>query len=81
MKIAYERSLNVAMAELKKAQRLLAQTISEYPTPISGCDAQFNHLLSDRARIAMTLSALNTQPFIPTSRQMEPDEEAPSSAA
>ena len=68
MDYPYERALNAAASELKKAKRLLASEIAKYPTPISGCDAQFNRLLSDRTRIADTLRSIDSQPFIPTSR-------------
>jgi len=67
---AYEVALKSALSELRKAQRLLAKEINGYPTPISGCDAQFNRLLSDRARITNTLRSINSQPFIPTSRDV-----------
>jgi len=58
MEYAYERALNTAASELKKARRLLAKEIARYPTPISGCDAQFNRLLSDRQRITDTIHSI-----------------------
>lgn len=33
--------------------------IREYPTPIAGCDAQFNHLLEERRRLALDLNRLD----------------------
>lgn len=33
--------------------------IREYPTPIAGCDAQFNHLLDERRRLAHDLNRLD----------------------
>ncbi len=33
--------------------------IREYPTPIAGCDAQFNHLLDKRRRLAQDLNRLD----------------------
>jgi len=33
--------------------------IREYPTPIAGCDAQFNHLLDERRRLAQDLNRLD----------------------
>ena len=68
MEYPYERALNAAASELRKAKRLLAGKIARYPTPISGCDAQFNRLLSDRKRVADTIRSIESQPFIPTSR-------------
>jgi len=68
---SYETVLAEALAQLQVAQALLTQEITKYPTPISGCDAQFNHLLSDRKRISKATQALNDIPFIPTPRKLE----------
>lgn len=68
MQDSYADCLTVARAELATAQRLLAAEISAYPTPISGCDAQFNHLLAERVRIADALSQLDASVFVPTPR-------------
>jgi hypothetical protein len=61
-----------AMAEsraaLRSAQNTVAQEIRAYPMPISGCDAQFNHLLALRQQIAAALVALDSPAWIPTSR-------------
>jgi len=73
MEYLYEKTLNLVLDELRIAKVLLGVEIASYPTPISGCDAQFNHLLSDRKRISNTIRAIEHQPFIPTSRQLEPD--------
>ena len=66
--------LLVAQAEhsLEKARRVVAEEIASYPTPISGCDAQFNHLLADRSRIGASLVALRQEVFVPTPRQPAP---------
>lgn len=69
---SYETCITVARAELAEARRLITREISAYPAPISGCDAQFNHLLAERARIANTLAALEATPFVPTPRQPTP---------
>ena len=68
----YETALDEALTELRAAKELLGQTISAYPTPISGCDAQFNRLLSDRTRIGRAIRAIESQPFIATPRQPHP---------
>jgi len=69
---AIETHLSQAKTHLIEARRALAAEISSYPTPISGCDAQFNHLLAERGRIAAALSALETLPFVPTPRMPVP---------
>ena len=72
MNDSYTDCLTVARAELATARRLLAAEISAYPTPISGCDAQFNHLLAERVRIADALSQLDASVFVPTPRSPTP---------
>ena len=49
---------SLAQAELKAARSLLSMEISRYPTPIAGCDCQFNHLLAERRQISKALCAL-----------------------
>ena len=69
---SYEDCLAVALAELQAARVALNHEVSRYPTPISGCDAQFTRLLSDRTRIAEAIRALKGRPFVPTPRVVEP---------
>lgn len=57
---------------LRSARRRLDREISAYPSPISGCDAQFNHLLAERRRLARAMSALGAEVFIPTPRHPTP---------
>lgn len=65
----HQDHLEAARQELLTAQKLLNAEISAYPSPISGCDAQFNHLLAQREKIGRALGALTADVFIPTSRQ------------
>jgi len=73
MNNSYADCLTVARAELITAQRLLGREIRSYPTPISGCDAQFNHLLAERARVSDALAQLEAPVFVPTPRTPTPD--------
>lgn len=57
-----------AKAALLDARADLDAEISEYPTPISGCDAQYNHLLAERRRVHAALQALDADIHIPTPR-------------
>lgn len=57
---------------LHQAQARVAAEIAAYPTPISGCDAQFNHLLAERARIGAARAALRRNVFVPTPRTPSP---------
>lgn len=69
----YAPYLDQARTSLHKAKTRIAQEIRAYPTPISGCDAQFNHLLGERRRISLALDALGQAVFIPTPRTPSPD--------
>ena len=73
MKDTYTDCLTLARTELATAQRLLGAEISAYPTPISGCDAQFNHLLAERVRISDALAQLDASVFVPTPRMPSPE--------
>ena len=64
--------LNVAKAELTTARRLLQDEIRSYPTPISGCDAQFNYLIGLRASVSEALRALDGPRFVATPRTPTP---------
>jgi len=64
----YKDLLQEAEQRLISARHLLAEEIANYPTPISGCDAQFNHLLAERRRIGAALNAISGEVFIPTPR-------------
>lgn len=68
---SYETSLDAALSNLRLARKILLDDIAGYPSPISGCDIQFNTLLSDRKRISRALQALEDHPFIPTPRILE----------
>lgn len=66
----FEDSLDTARVALESARQLIADEIRDYPTPVSGCDAQYNHLLSKRAQITKALNALQTDVFVPTPRTL-----------
>ena len=68
-----EDCLTVARAELEMARNLIRDEIRAYPTPISGCDAQFNHLLGMRASVSEALDALAAPRFVATPRTLSPD--------
>ncbi|MEP1208607.1 MAG: hypothetical protein ABJM29_19580 [Rhizobiaceae bacterium] len=70
MNTNFENSVSIAMENLVAAQATLVAEIKNYPTPIAGCDVQFNHLLEEKARVNAALEALNTPLFTPTPRQL-----------
>lgn len=55
-------------AAIAEARSRLADEISAYPTPIAGCDAQFNHLLAVRRRLRLAEAALDADVAVPTPR-------------
>ena len=57
-----------ARTALLQARDELDADIRGYPTPISGCDAQYNHLLAERRRVHAALEALDADIHIPTPR-------------
>jgi hypothetical protein len=44
--------------QLEAERHRVNEEIRTYPTPIAACDAQFNYLLEERARIALELDGL-----------------------
>ncbi len=64
--------LTVAKAELMLAKQLIEDEIHTYPTPIAGCDAQFNHLIGLRGSISDALRALEGPRFVATPRTPSP---------
>ncbi|MBW4709727.1 hypothetical protein KX928_18215 [Roseobacter sp. YSTF-M11] len=67
-----EDCLIVAKAELRMARQLILDEIRDYPTPISGCDAQYNHLIGLRGSVSDALSALEAPRFVATPRTPDP---------
>ena len=61
-------TLQAARRSLALACDALDAEIREYPTPISSCDAQYNHLLAERRRAHEALQALEADIHIPTPR-------------
>lgn len=68
MTMLYSDCIALAQAELRQAQKMLTDEIHNYPSPISGCDAAFNHMLADRERVSRALGALSEDIFVPTPR-------------
>ena len=45
---------------LEFEKRRLYEEIRTYPTPIAGCDQQFNHLLEQQAQVSAELNCLRS---------------------
>ncbi len=61
-------NLQTARRHLAMARDALDAEIRDYPTPVSGCDAQYNHLLAERRRAHEALQVLESEIHIPTPR-------------
>lgn len=70
--MSYEDCLTLAREELSVARRLINAELREYPTPISGCDAQYTHMIGLRSAISDALWALEAPRFVATPRTLEP---------
>ncbi|MCY4288624.1 MAG: hypothetical protein OXC63_08530 [Aestuariivita sp.] len=66
-----DQSITQAKASLSDAYRQLTLEIRAYPTPIAGCDEQYNHFLSYRNAVSEALQALERPQFVATSRRLE----------
>lgn len=68
--MTYQNHLAKAADELRAAKNLILDEIRDYPTPISGCDAQYNHLIGLRNAATLALDALSEPPFVATPRTL-----------
>ena len=68
----FEDCVLAARAELSIARQLLQDEITGYPSPIAGCDAQFNHLLAERQKVLAAIRSLDEFVFVPTPRTPTP---------
>ncbi len=66
--MSYDIHLDRAATELEAARDHILTEIRDYPTPVSGCDAQYNHLIGMRNAIAEALSAIRGPQFVATPR-------------
>ena len=64
--------LATARAALEDLNRALRAELQDYPTPISGCDAQYNYLVGQRGAVLDALDALKAPHFVATPRTPVP---------
>jgi hypothetical protein len=64
-----EGRIALARIELQLARTRLTKEIAGYPTPIAGCDCQFNYLLAARSKIAAALAALDQDNHMPSPKR------------
>ncbi|MEX0339154.1 MAG: hypothetical protein AB3N11_08965 [Arenibacterium sp.] len=69
----HEESLHQARRSVKAALDCLTAEIRAYPTPVSGCDAQYNYLIGQRNSASEALRILQEPRFVATPRTSEPN--------
>ena len=70
--MSYETHLKRALCELLQAHADISDELRAYPTPVSGCDAQYNHMIGVRNAVSSALQSLRTPPFVATPRSPVP---------
>lgn len=70
--MVHEDCLAAARRNLQRAEHLISAELRAYPTPVSGCDVQYNYLLGQRSSIRAALSALAEPQFVATPRLQAP---------
>lgn len=71
--MSFEEPLSAARHALQQAQSLIANELRDYPTPVSGCDAQYNYLLGQRGAVSQALRHLEQPSFVATPRTPTPE--------
>ena len=70
--MTFQRHLQAAARELQAARQIIQDELRDYPTPISGCDAQYNYLIGLRGSITEALRAIEGPRFVATPRTPTP---------
>lgn len=71
--MTFDTHLTRAIEALQAAQAEVQDELRAYPTPVSGCDAQYNHLIGMRNAVGLALKALEKPPFVATPRTPFPE--------
>ena len=64
--------INLARQHLLEARALIQEELRAYPTPVSGCDAQYNYLVGLRGSVSEALRAMDAPRFVATPRTPDP---------
>ncbi|WP_422377851.1 hypothetical protein [Roseibium sp.] len=66
----YDAHIEAAILALQIARQQITDEIRSYPTPVAGCDVEYNSLLSKRTQLTRALDVLNREIFVPTPRTL-----------
>lgn len=70
--MSYDHYVASAVRNLVAARQHIQDELRAYPGPVSGCDAQYTHLIGMRGSIDNALKALDEPRFVATPRTLEP---------
>ena len=70
--MSHQAHIAKATQELRAAKNAILDELRNYPTPVSGCDAQYNHLVGLRNAVCAALDAVSEPPFVATPRTLWP---------
>lgn len=70
--MTYDDHITEARSALARAGEMIQDEMRAYPTPVSGCDAQYNHLIGLRGSIGEAMRALEGPRFVATPRTPSP---------
>jgi len=70
--MSVDQKLSTARAALQDLAAALSAELRAYPTPVSGCDAQYNYLIGQRGAVHAALDALAAPHFVATPRTPDP---------
>ncbi len=68
----FTSQIKAAQKALQNASQLLSDELRAYPTPVSGCDAQYNFMIGERNRVRAALDKLEQPVFVATPRTPSP---------
>ncbi|GMG81532.1 hypothetical protein LNKW23_07450 [Paralimibaculum aggregatum] len=68
-----QSKFDAATEALIAAREALQREIAGYPTPVSGCDLQYTHLIGQLSRVRRAIEALDREVFVATPRQLAPE--------
>ncbi|MEM8813914.1 MAG: hypothetical protein AAGF59_14980 [Pseudomonadota bacterium] len=70
--MSYGDHVDNAVRSLLLAKQQIQDELRSYPGPVSGCDAQYTHLIGLRGSINDALAALHEPQFVATPRTLFP---------
>ena len=70
--MTHDTCLQRTVLELEAARQLIEAEFRDYPTPLSGCAAQYSHLIGPRGSIIDALRSREALQFVASPRTQSP---------